>query len=78
VTLNWTASSSTVVGYNIYRAYSPAGVYARVNSSLATTTQFIDTNVLPGTTYFYAVTSVDSNNVESATSNEASATVPSP
>jgi hypothetical protein len=36
----------------------------------------VDTNVLPGTTYYYVATSVDRNNSESAYSAQATARVP--
>jgi fibronectin type 3 domain-containing protein len=49
-----------------------------LNSSLAATTTYIDTTVQAGQTYYYVVTAVDSSNVESAYSNQASATIPTP
>jgi hypothetical protein len=76
VTLNWTASTSTVAGYNVYRSTVSGGPYTKMNSSLITTIQDTDSTVLSGRTYFYVVTSVDSSNVESTFSNEVSATVP--
>jgi fibronectin type 3 domain-containing protein len=45
---------------------------------LITTTQYVDLAVQAGQTYFYVATSVDSSNVESAFSNQVSATVPTP
>jgi hypothetical protein len=76
VTLNWTASASTVSGYNVYRSSVSGGPYTKLNSSLVTTTSYIDTTVQPGQTYYYVVTSVGSGGVESAFSTEVSATVP--
>jgi hypothetical protein len=79
VSLSWTAStSSTVVGYNIYRGTTSGGSYTKLNSSLVTTTGYTDTTVLSGQTYYYVATAVDSTNVESADSNQAQAVVPSP
>src|ERR1019366_10496562 len=73
VTLNWTASTSAVSGYNVYRSTVSGGPYTKVNSTLVTTTQYTDSTVQAGQTYYYVVTSVDSSNVESTYSNEVSA-----
>src|SRR5207244_501543 len=78
VTLNWGASTSSVAGYNIYRAAVSGGSYARQNQSANGTLTFTDTNVQAGQQYFYVVTSVDLNSVESTYSNEVSARVPTP
>ena len=78
VTLSWTASSSTVVGYNIYRSTTSGGPYTLLNSSPVPGITFTDTTVQAGVTYFYVVTAVDSSGNESVYSNEASATVPTP
>ena len=77
-TLDWTASTSTVVGYNAYRSAVSGGPYTVMNSTLATTTQYVDSAVRAGQTYFYVVTAVDSSGVESTFSNEVSATIPTP
>ncbi len=74
--LGWTASTSAVSGYNVYRATVSAGPYTKINSALVTTTTSTDPTVLTGLTYFYVVTAVDSSNVESAYSNEVSAVIP--
>ena len=78
VGLGWTGSTSTVSGYNVYRSSTSGGPYSRLNSSLLPGTTFIDNNVQAGQTYFYVTTAVNSNNVESAYSDQAQATVPSP
>jgi len=83
VTLNWTASTSgsdpyPVVGYNVYRGTVSGGPYAKINTALEAPTNYVDNTVLSGTTYFYVVTSLDSNAVESAFSNQATAVVPTP
>jgi hypothetical protein len=78
VALNWTASTSTVAGYNVYRGSQSGGTYTKVNSSLITGTAFSDSTVQAGQTYYYVTTAVDSNNVESAYSNEVSAVIPTP
>jgi hypothetical protein len=78
VDLSWDASTSTVVGYNVYRGTQTGGPYVQINSTLQSDRVFTDSNVQAGQKYFYVVTSVDANNVESNFSNEAVATVPTP
>jgi len=81
VVLSWTASGTAgVTGYNVYRGTTRGGPYStKLNSSLVTETTYTDNAVQAGGTYFYVVTAVASDGVtESAYSDEASATVPSP
>lgn len=79
VDLSWTASTSTVVGYNVYRGTVSGGPYAtKLNSAVVPGTAYTDTGVVAGQTYFYVVTAVDANGVESVYSNQASALVPTP
>ena len=78
VTLTWSASTSSVSGYNVYRSTVSGGPYTKVNSSLIATTSYTDSTVQAGQTYYYVVTSVNSSNVESVYSTEVSATVPTP
>jgi hypothetical protein len=75
-TLTWTASPSVVVGYNVYRSSIPSGPYTKLNSAADASTTFADSSVLSGQTYYYVVTAVDSNNVESAYSNQVTAVIP--
>ena len=76
VMLSWTPSTSTVSGYCIYRATEPSGPFALLSLTLPGTTQYTDTGVETGRTYFYFLTSFDSANVQSLPSNEASVTIP--
>jgi hypothetical protein len=77
VALGWTASTSSVIGYNVYRGTVTGGPYsAKLTSSPVASTQFTDTAVQSGQTYYYVVTSVDSNEVESVYSGQASASIP--
>lgn len=76
VTLTWTASTSTVTGYNVYRSQVSGGPYTKLDSSAVAATSYADSTVSAGQTYFYVVTSVNSSGVESADSSEVSATVP--
>ena len=77
VALSWTASTSQgIAGYNAYRSTVSGGPYTLLNSSLIASTTYTDQNVQSGITYYYVTTAVDSQDVESAYSNEAAATVP--
>jgi hypothetical protein len=77
VDLSWTASSSqNVVGYNIYRGNQSGGPYAKINSSLDSSTSYTDSSVTDGNTYYYVTTAVNSDNEESVYSNQAQATIP--
>jgi Abnormal spindle-like microcephaly-assoc'd, ASPM-SPD-2-Hydin len=78
VDLSWSPSSSSVVGYNIYRGSRSGGPYGKINSALNATTSYTDNSVLAGTTYFYVTTAVDGNGMESSFSNQVQAVVPSP
>jgi hypothetical protein len=77
VGLSWTASTSNnVIGYNIYRGTKNGGPYAKINSVLIASTQYTDTTVSNGVTYYYVTSAMNSNNEESAYSNQATAAVP--
>lgn len=73
VNLSWSAStSSNISGYNIYRSTyvsSTCGSFAKINSTLNTTTLYSDNAVTDGTSYCYATTAVDSSSQESGYSN---------
>lgn len=78
VNLSWTASTGTALaGYNVYRAL-PGGVFAKDNASLVATTAYTDTGLASGTTYRWVVRAQDTDGLESAASNEASATTTGP
>lgn len=77
-TLSWTASPSTVIGYNVYRGSVSGGPYTLVNSSIVAGTQYVDPSVLAGQTYYYVATAVASGNTESTYSNQVVASVPTP
>jgi len=77
-TLNWTASTSTVIGYDVYRGTVSGGPYTLLTPSPITGTQYVDSSVTAGQTYYYVVTAVASGNVQSADSNQVSGTIPTP
>jgi len=76
VALSWDPSTSQVIGYNVYRRIGSSGSYTKLNTSVNATTSFTDNSVQSGQTYDYVTTAVDSSNVESAYSNQATATIP--
>ena len=79
VTLRWDPSTtSTVVGYYVYRGLVAVGPFLKLNFASATSTNFTDATVVDGLTYYYVVTAVDSGNVESAFSNQVAVTIPQP
>ena len=78
VALNWSPSASAVTGYFVYRGTISGGPYSKLFASADTAPSYKDSSVSDGQTYYYVVTSVDSSNVESAYSNQVSATIPSP
>lgn len=77
VALNWDKSAAQVVGYFVYRSSKPSGPYAKLNSQANPDTSYTDSSVVSGQIYFYLVTAVNSENIESSFSNEISVTIPS-
>lgn len=74
-TLTWTASTTAVAGYNVYRSTVSGGPYAQLNSAIVLPTSYTDATVQPGDIYYYIVTAVAAG-AESADSNQASADIP--
>ena len=75
VGLSWSPDASTVQGYYVYRGAQSGGPYARI-STLLPSTAYTDTAVVSSQTYFYVVTALGTNSLESGYSNEATAVVP--
>jgi fibronectin type 3 domain-containing protein len=77
VTLSW-AVPTGAVSYNIYRGSTAGGEGTTPIASSVTTTNFTDTGLTNGATYYYVVTALNGNSAplpaESARSNEVSAT----
>ena len=77
VALSWTASTSTVASYNLYRSTVNGTGYVKIGSTLSTILSYTDTTVQNGTTYYYVATAVDGSGNESAFSNPpATAVIP--
>ncbi len=79
VTLNWSPSnSSNVLGYYVYRGSQQGGPYTAVNSATDPGTNYVDSTVQGGQTYYYVVTAVDTSGLQSGYSNQVQAVVPFP
>ncbi len=79
VQLNWGASATAGVNYNVYRASSVGGgQYVLLNSQPLGALTYTDGTVKSGNTYTYAVTAVDAAGLQSAFSAPANATIPVP
>jgi hypothetical protein len=76
VTFSWIPSTSSVIGYNAYSSKTSGGPYTKLTSAPVSTTTYTDSTVQSGQTYYYVVTSVNSSNVESDYSGQATATIP--
>jgi hypothetical protein len=75
VTLNWSASVSTVVFYKVYRGAVSGGPYNLLSTNVTTTT-YTDSTVQSGTTYYYVTSAVDAAGAESIFSNEFQSLIP--
>jgi hypothetical protein len=82
VSLSWDAPSdihgAAVESYNIYRSTNPGSGYAKINSEPVAGTSFVDTSATEGVRYYYVVTALDADGIESAQSQEASAATITP
>lgn len=76
VSLSWTASTSAVNGYNVYRSLTSGAGYTKLNGGLVSAVTYTDSTVANGTTYYYVTTAVDASGNESTNSNEAVAAIP--
>jgi Abnormal spindle-like microcephaly-assoc'd, ASPM-SPD-2-Hydin len=76
VSLNWTASASSVTGYNVYSSTVSGGPYTKLTPAPVGVTGYTDSAVQQGNTYYYVVTSVNSQNQESGYSAQVSASIP--
>jgi phospholipase C len=76
VQLNWNASPSQVAGYNVYRSAQTGGPYTLVSTPLVPATSFEDGSVQSGNSYFYTVTAVGTDGIESDPSNETESVIP--
>jgi Abnormal spindle-like microcephaly-assoc'd, ASPM-SPD-2-Hydin len=75
VALSWD-SASQVIGYFVYRSSKSSGPYTKLNSQVDSATSYTDSSVTNGNTYYYVVTSVNAENVQSTYSKQISVTIP--
>jgi hypothetical protein len=75
VSLSWNASTSSVTGYNVYSSTVSGGPYTEIAPAIPTTS-FTDSSVQAGLTYYFVVTSVNSQNEESSYSTQVAAVIP--
>jgi len=75
VSLSWQPSTSVVVGYYVYRGPATNNL-SKLTGTIDTANSYADGSVANGQTYVYAVTSVDSEQVESAKSTPVTVTIP--
>ena len=73
INLSWVNNSTSESGFIIQRANSSSGTYAQIGIALPGQTTYQDTNLSPGTTYYYRVLAT-ANAGNSAPSNSAFAT----
>lgn len=75
VALTWNAGSEgDLAGYNVYRSTTSGSGYTLLNSALLSDPEFTDETVSFYTEYYYVVTAVDNDLLESGFSSQVSAT----
>ena len=79
VDLNWNDTPSAV-SYSVYRSETQGGPYGTAIATGLTSSDYSDTTVSTGTTYYYVVTASDANGAESPASAELAiaARIPAP
>jgi hypothetical protein len=78
VTLSWNPGDGNAVGYNVYRGTAQGGPYQEINTALDASTNYTDSTVVSGATYYYVATEVNAQGQESAYSNVGQAVIPNP
>ena len=72
VSLSWQAAKdahgSAVAGYNTYRSMDAADAFSKINTTTVTDTQYEDAQLAIGTRYYYKITAVDNDGLESTAS----------
>jgi HYDIN/CFA65/VesB-like, Ig-like domain/Cep192 domain 4/Immunoglobulin domain/Immunoglobulin I-set domain len=77
VLLSWIPSAtSSIAGYQVYSSTVSGGPYTKLTTSAVAGTDFTDSSVQNGGTYYYVVTAVNSKAQESSYSTQVSAVIP--
>jgi Abnormal spindle-like microcephaly-assoc'd, ASPM-SPD-2-Hydin len=76
VDLAWDPGDGNAVGYNVYRGAVQGGPYQVINTALDASTNYTDSTVVSGATYYYVTTEVNEQGQESPYSNVAKAVIP--
>jgi rhamnogalacturonan endolyase len=75
VKLFWDAyTSGPIAGYNIYRSKTSLSNYAKINSELVTLNEFQNSNMTNNIPYYFMITAVDNNSLESFFTDEIAVT----
>jgi hypothetical protein len=75
VYLSWTGDA-TAVGYNVFRGKAKAGPFHAINTALESSTDYTDSTVVAGATYYYVTTAVNARGEQSPHSNVTEAVIP--
>ena len=76
VSLSW-IGDATAVGYNVLRGNAAAGPFHQINTALDSSTDYTDSTVAAGATYYYVTTAVSAKGEQSSYSNVTEAVIPS-
>lgn len=78
VTVSWTASTTSGVTYNVYRATTSGGYNysAPLNAAPISGTSFTDCTIALNQTYYYVIRAVDGSGGQSVSSSETTVTAP--
>jgi len=76
VDLSWNAGGGNPMGYNVFRSTVSGGPYQQINTALDASTNYTDSTVVSGKTYYYVTTAVNAKGQESAYSNIGEAVIP--
>ena len=75
VSLDWNNNAEgDLYGYDIYRSTTSGSGYSKINLVRSKNSNYTDSNIIGGVTYYYVVTAIDTSFNESPDSGEASAT----
>jgi ASPM-SPD-2-Hydin domain-containing protein len=75
VSLSWDGVA-TAVGYNVFRGTAKSGPFHEINTALDSSTDYTDSTVVAGATYYYVTTAVNAKGEQSGYSNVTEAVIP--